>query len=377
MSVTAPRRYPKDAANRRKRGHRTPTKGKFFELDEELDIAILTVLAQNRFARTRLLYELLPPEIRSKYSYTTFQHRLTRLYHETNTAHGGAYIEWPKAQRHDIDGKPRTDYYDQGKYRLAPAGRRALEEREYDGYYESDLVASRIADAGDNFDHAMGIWDFIALIRIGINKDPSLRFISLPEIIKNWIPAEIKAKADNPLLIPVGTISHTYPKTKDRDAVRKTIALPFALPDYIFGIEYTKPTGEKVRRFFPLEYEHHNTVWRFNLHQPSTLKKILAYREIIRTRAYDTHLGLPNFLPIFLAESIVKTRHTIQKAAMEATKGRGSDPILFKTLPQITGMKKGEDGKHKLAPLPDFFTAPCLRAGRDDFYLCDLRNDQR
>lgn len=375
MSAAAPRRYPKDAAKRRKRGHRTPTKGKFVELDEELDIAILIVLAQNRFARTRLLYELLPAPIRAKHSYTTFQHRLTILYHETNTAHGGAYIEWPKVQRHDVDGRPRTDYYDQGKYRLAPAGRRALEERDYQGYYESDLVAGRIADAGDNFEHAMGIWDTLALIKIGIANDPSLRFISLPEILDGLPEAAKRAK--NPLLIPVGTISHTYPKTKDRGEVFKTDAVPFALPDYLFGIGYTKPDGQEVRRYIPLEYENRKNVWRFNLHQPSTLKTILVYREIIRRRAFYTHLGLPNFLPLIVTSSTIQTRHIITKSAMEATKGRGSDPLLFKTLPRITGLQKGADGKSKLTPLPDFFDASFLRAGRDDFFLCDLRNDQR
>ena len=370
MSVVAPRRYPKDAANRRKRGHRTPTKGKFIELDEELDVAILTVLAQNRFARTRLLYELLPPAIRAKFSYTTYQHRVTILYHETNTAHGGAYIEWPKVQRREVDGKPRTDYYSQGVYRLGPAGRRALEDHDYQGYYESDLVASRTADAGDNFDHAMMIWDFIALMKIGVGEDPSLRFISLPEILAN-LPEETK-KAKNPLLLPVGTISHTYLKSGER----KTLALPFILPDYLFGLEYTKPNGEKVRRYMPLEAEHKNAPWRSNLRQPSTLKKILAYREMIRKRIYYTHLGLRNFLPTFLSDSPIKTRHRI-KTAMEATKGGGSDPLLFSTLPTVTGLKKGEDKKWSLTQLPSFFIEPFLRAGRDDFYLCDLRNDEK
>lgn len=135
------------------------------------------------------------------------------------------------------------------------------------------------------------------------------------------------------------------------------------IPDGLFGLEYVLADGTKGYRFFALEAERTNRVWCQNLRQASWLRKVLAYRDIARQRAFHSHLGLPNLLVLVVTPTESRIE-AMRRLVTEVTEGRGSPMFLFHHIPVIG---------HGCPPpaMPDLFAGPWARAGYEDMRICD------
>lgn len=345
MSQTCSRRYPKDTLNRRVRGRRTPS-GKRVVLTTR-DFEIFKLLSRYRFLRSTTLWELLPEEARGR-SFKRFQDRLTDLFHETNTMHGGAYLDWPLQQRKAYDAR-----YSPSIYELAPAGETALEELGVEVDNVTDLGASTRAAFIREFAHMMMICDTLASIEKGTLESPKVRFISWPEILTKAPPA--KQLPGHPAAFPV-RISHRFGSHHQLHQEKFIL-----FPDGLFGLEYQLSSGKKLYRFFAIEAERCNRVRTKSLKGSSYLKKILAYRYILENKVYKTVLGLPNLLILTVTPN--NTRIQTMKEAVTSIYGpKGCANFLYHSIPV-----HGEVAAHQ-SGFPDLFTEPWERVGFGPFY---------
>ena len=191
----------------------------------------------------------------------------------------------------------------------------------------------------------------MASIELGLKNDPDVEFVSWQEIINKAPPKTRNAK--NPFAIPV-TLSYTYPKTGNTHTSKKPL-----IPDGLFGLRYTKTN---TYRFFALEAERRNRVFCSNLQQTSGLRKVLCYRQIARDKVYQSHLGLPNLMVMFITPNKQKIE-TYSTLIMEITGTKGNTMFLFRDIP-VAGYSY-----EKPVPLPSLYADPWQRVGNDDFYI--------
>jgi len=135
--------------------------------------------------------------------------RLTDLFNEDNTPHGGPYLTRPPQQFHTLDSR-----YNQLVYDLAPAGKQALRE--------VSIVPSR--NAGPWL-HRYMVSSITASIELAIKGRDDLSFIPQSAIL---------SRAETDLETTV-----TIP------AVTRSIKL---IPDALFGIEHLTPKGVPRQR---------------------------------------------------------------------------------------------------------------------------------
>ena len=346
MHGTQTRRYPKDNLGRRIRGRRTPS-GKRLILQTR-DIEIFKLLQRYRFLRSTYIWSLLPPEHRGK-SFKRFQDRLTDLFHETDTLHNGAYLDWPRQQRETYNAR-----YTASIYALSSAGEALLEDEDVQVNYLTDLVRSGRMAVNREFAHTMMICDTLASIELGVQSEPNVRLVSWQEILAK-APKETQ-QAGNPFAIPV-EISHRFPNAATRTNERFRLT-----PDGLFGLEYALPTGKKVYRFFALEAERRNRVITSNLKGSSFLKKVLAYRTIIEKGIHTSHFGIPNLLILTVAPTQARI-DTMKKMILGLYDAGDSSNFLFRCI-STQGYDDQVDG-----PTSHMFHEPWQRAVLDDFRL--------
>src|SRR5262249_17847914 len=76
------------------------------------------------------------------------------------------------------------------------------------------------------------------------------------------------------------------------------------VPDGVFGLEYRLP-DRSAYRFFALEVDRGTMpVLRRENSSSSYLSKLSAYRTLIDTRAFKSHLGISTFLPLSCATEL-------------------------------------------------------------------------
>lgn len=346
MTNTQARRHPKDNLGRRVRGRRTPS-GKRLILQPR-DIEIFKLLRRYRYLRSTTLWELLNADIRGR-SFKRFQDRLTNLFHETHTAHGGAYLDWPQQQRLAYNAR-----YTPSIYALSLAGEAFLMEEGIRVANASDLVCDGRMNADREFPHAMMICETLASIELGTHSVPNIRFVPWPEIMAK-APQKIR-NAHNPFAIPV-EISHTFKNAKMITHEKFNL-----IPDGLFGLEYKQPHGKCRYRFFALEAERRNRVNTGTLRGSSFLKKVLAYRHIIDGGIHTSHFGIPNLMVLTVAPSVARIR-TMTQTVIDLHGKSGSPYFLFNAIP-VLGMDivKEQDGE-------TLFTKPWIRAHATDFVL--------
>jgi hypothetical protein len=348
MADTLARRYPKDNLGRRIRGRRTPS-GKRLVLQRR-DIEILKLLRRYRFLRSPFIWKLLPPEYRGK-SFKRFQDRLTDLFHETDTPHGGAYLNWPQQQREAYNAR-----YTASIYALSPAGETLLEDAGIAPGNVTDLVCSGRMAANREFPHAMMICDTLASMELGTRSEPNIRLVSWQEIMAK---APLRTRqADNPFAIPV-EISHQFSNANARAYEKFRL-----VPDGLFGLEYKHPAGKKLYRFFALEAERRNRVSTGSLKGTSFLKKVLAYRAIIDKATHRTHFGIPNLVILTVAPTQARIE-TMMKTIFDLYGAAGSASFLFRCI-----CTQGY-GDQIEPPTGHMFHEPWQRAGSNEFRLND------
>ncbi len=325
-----------DTLGRRSRMHRRATKRRV-ELTAR-DIAILKLLSRYRYLRSTHLYALVGGKSKRR-----FVERLGSLYHE------GAYISRPEQQWQTINAR-----YMPAVYELDEAGECTIRERGL--LDEAAFPVLRKGKPGEarRYHHELMICDIMASIEIGVRTDPSLSFISWPEILAK--APEATRRSEKPLGIAV-PVSYTCPRTGQALSCDRPL-----VPDAIFGIEYTT-NGRKSYRFFALEADRNSEpVVRSTLDQTSYLRKLLQYREMAGRSLYQTCWGLPNFLVLNVTTNPQHMLNIIS-TVKEVTSGRGSTFLLFMTMPSLSSLERAPPAT------PHMLTAAWQRAGHSDFYI--------
>ena len=302
------------------------------------DFAILELLNRYRYLRSAHLHALCGGNSKQR-----FLERLGSLYHE------GGYVNRPEQQWQTINAR-----YMPAVYELGEAGERALEERGLLDETASPPLRRGRLPVARRYHHELMICDIISSIEIGVRADPSLRFISWPEILAK--APEATRRSEKPFNVAV-SVSCTCPRTGQTQSCDRPL-----VPDAIFGIEYIR-NGQTSYRFFALEADRNSEpVFRRTLEQTSYLRKILQYRELAARSLYATRWGLPNLLVLNVTTN-QQHMTNIVSTVQEVTGRRGSTFLLFMTMPSLSSLERAPP------PTPDMLTAPWHRAGHPDFYI--------
>lgn len=228
--------------------------------------------------------------------------RLTDLYHEAETPHGGPYLDRPWQQFKTFDARYQDLVYD-----LASAAETALKEH---GLW-SDYAA---APSGPWL-HRYMVSSITASIELATLDDASLAYI--PQ-------AEILARAKTALRYPV-------PLTDSQTGRRETRDL---IPDALFGLEYRQRTG-RMYRFFVVEADRGtepSKASRFN--RKSHLRNLLQYREYIGNGLYKRHLNLSAPLLVLNVSTSEQTQARMITLVNELS-DQGISYQLFQTCEQF------------------------------------------
>ena len=186
------------------------------------------------------------------------QERLTDLFHETNTLHGGQYLSRPPQQFRTIDSR-----YNQLVYDLAPGAKAAL------------------ADAGVQIKSARsGPWLHSLMISC-ITASIELACIMREDL--SYIPqSRILTRAGATLRWPTKITDPKSGATYTKDLIS----------DAIFGLEYLTRQGAKFR-FFAVEADRATEpATSTNFNRKSFDRHLQQYREYVERRLYQEHLSL-------------------------------------------------------------------------------------
>lgn len=118
-------------------------------------------------------------------------------------------------------------------------------------------------------------------------RERGLRYLIKPDIFTHASCPDRTREAANPLAMPLSSFSGA-----------KTI-----VPDDLFGIEYpgTKPTY----RFFAVEIDRNTeSIERRRLDQTAYSRKLHAYMEVMKSRAYRDHWGVPNLMVLTVTTNV-------------------------------------------------------------------------
>lgn len=254
----------------------------------ERDIEIFRVLARYRYLSSAYIYAFVGGA-----SETRFKERLGDLFHE-------GYIDRPERQWEMAECRHRPVIHE-----IGAGARRVLAKQ---GIIEEPRTWLRAA-SDRQFQHSSMICEVMASIEIGVRQRPGLRFISWPEIL---------AKA------PIQTRSSAAPFR-----LRTGAAMPVIVPDGLFGLEY-EVKNAKTYRFFAVEADRGTMpVVRSDSSQTSCVGKLTAYRELLMTKGYKEHLGIPNLLVLMVTTQSHRLDEILER--FEDKEGRG-EPFLFKAI---------------------------------------------
>jgi hypothetical protein len=254
---------------RRSRTRRAST-GKRIELSRR-DLEIFRALTLYRYLSSTYLHAFA-----GGLSEKRFKERLGDLFHE-------GYIDRPKVQWEQVNSRYRPAIYE---------GKAATSEAIRQAGLEAGVRTYLSKGAHRQFPHSLLICELLASIELATMRIANTRFIGWSEILARS-PQDTRT-SPTPFRIPVSPGR-------------------YLVPDALFGLEYTSG-AEKAFRFFALEADRGTMpISRSNERQTSYLGKLAAYRSIIESRAFKTHLGIPNLLvltvttgPKRLAEMLTK-----------------------------------------------------------------------
>jgi len=216
--------------------------------------------------------------------------RLGDLFHEDNTAHGGAYLARPKQQFATIDSR-----YQQLVYVVAPAGERALKER---GLWRPKHKANT-----GPWLHSFMVSSITASIRLAADACEDLSYIPQGDILE---------RADTDL-----SYSVTYTDPTSKKQVTKHLQ-----PDALFGLEYKTPDGPRYRFFIVEADRGTEPLTSMNRNRKSILRSFMQYEAYVRGGLYKQHLKLTSpllVLNVFSDEA--RMRKTMELIGTHSTDG--------------------------------------------------------
>ncbi|MDG2001776.1 MAG: replication-relaxation family protein [Novosphingobium sp.] len=214
--------------------------------------------------------------------------RLTDLFNEDNTPHGGAYLTRPHQQFRTIDSR-----YNQLVYDLAPAGLAALKKAGF------DVHPSRSGP----WLHSFMVSCITASVELaGLERD-SLRY--LPQ-------SAILARADANLRWPADVCDPDTGAYYTKDL----------LPDAVFGLEYVAEQGSRFR-FFALEADRATEpLTSGSFHRKSYVRHLLQYEDYIEYGGYREHLNLTApMLVLNVTTNLARMQRMLQATAEQYPDG--------------------------------------------------------
>jgi hypothetical protein len=301
---------------RRHRATRTST-GKHIRVQSR-DIAVFRALYDHGPLPTHYLHEFvktLSPSLDG------LKMRLTDLFHEEETEHGGAYLDRP-GEDYNAVTKFENEIHDVTAY-----AEHALEEHEGPQF-------PRTFESGLN-PHRFMVSCTTASLQVAVNDNSMLK----------WEPRGL-------ILSEAPTKSLRFPCAIARNGYSSNRHL---IPDDLFGIEYI---GERPYfRLFAVECDRGNEPYeRANLDETSLHAKFLRYQKVIGGREYQAHLGRKcGMLVLFVFTTTSKMQGFLERVT--EWNGAPCPWILAKTVPCF--------GKRLSVPpvMRELLTTPWLRAG--------------
>ena len=258
--------------------------------------------------------------------------RLTDLFNEDRTPHGGPYLSRPPQQFRTLDSRYNDLVYD-----LAPAAKAALKQH---GLWEE-----RAAPHRGPWLHGFMVSCITASIELATLARDDLRFI--PE-------AAILGRAKAELRYPTSII--VDPRTGRRDT-RDLI------PDALFGLEYRRD-GKRYYRFFVVEADRGTEpTASANFDRKSHLRGLLQYRDTIGKGKYKAHLGLTASLMVLAVTTAEAKRKKLVALTERLSGPAGNSYMLYRTCEAFGPVFKPPK------PMPELLEGPWRRAGMADFYI--------
>lgn len=224
--------------------------------------------------------------------------RLTDLFNEDNTPHGGPYLTRPPQQFLTLDSR-----YNQLVYDLAPAGERALKE--------AGLLRAKDRSGGGPWLHQFMVSSITASIRLAADLSDDIVYIPQDDILE---------RAGAELSWPV-----TFTDPVSKRTVTKDLK-----PDALFGLDYKTSAGSRFR-FFAVEADRATEpLTSTNFNRKSVVRNLLQYRAYVAGGAYKQHLQLSSPLLVLNVTSD-PARQDRMIELIEKLSPSGNPYMLFQT----------------------------------------------
>jgi len=233
--------------------------------------------------------------------------RLTDLYNEDQTPHGGPYLTRPFQQFQTYDARYQDLVYD-----LTPAAEKALKE--------NGMWSKHAQSATGPWKHSFMVSCITASIELATIADPKLAYIPQEAILE---------RANTTLRYPVPFTNPKTGKTETKDLI----------PDAIFGLEYKQPGSSKYR-FFLVEADRGTEPTRSSkFNRKSHHRNFLQYREYVGRGLYKKHLNLTAGIMVLNVTTSEQTMANMIGLVGEISP-RGNSYLLFQTCEQFGGYFK-------------------------------------
>ena len=228
--------------------------------------------------------------------------RLTDLFNETETPHGGLYLTRPWQQFETLDARYQELVYD-----LGPAAQTALDEL--------GTCYGNHASAGGPWRHRAMVAAIAASIELATLHCQSVKFIPQHAIL---------TRAQTGLRCQVPFVNPATGKEERHDLI----------PDALFGLEY-RSGKQSSFRFFVVEADRGTEPTRTgSFSRKSHLRHFLQYREYVAGGLYRGHLKLTAPLLVLNVTADRATMTGMMKLAAELSPG-GMTYQCFQSVPQF------------------------------------------
>lgn len=257
--------------------------------------------------------------------------RLTDLFNEDNTPHGGPYLTRPHQQFRTIDSR-----YNELVYELTPAAVAALK----DNNVWNDISG---AHAGPWL-HRYMVSFITASIELATQERNDLEYIPQSAILK---------RAETTL---------RYPTMFTEPDIDHEVTKPL-IPDAVFGLEY-REDSTSAYRFFVVEADRATeptTTKNFN--RKSHLRNLLQYRDYIGNGRYKEHLNLTAPLLVLNVLTDQTKNERMVRATREVSGPAGNSYMLYQRCEGFGSEFKPPPPRH------DFLNEAWCRAGQDSLII--------
>jgi len=281
-----------DALHRRNRT--TPTSSSKRVTPQERDLIWFQKILEHGSLSTSFLHGF---SKHMRVSEKRAKERLTDLFNEDNTPHGGPYLCRPHQQFRTIDSR-----HNELVYGLTPASVAALKD--------NGLWNEEKAKHSGPWLHSYMVSCITASINLATLDRDDLAYIPQSEILKR-----------------AGTTLRY--STKIRDPKTKRTFTKDLIPDALFGLEY-RYEGQKFYRFFLVEADRGTEpTTSKNFNRKSHLRNLAQYRDYIGNGQYKKHLKLTSPLLVLNVSADQTKLKKMISVTGQASGPKGNSYLLF------------------------------------------------